>query len=208
MITAEADLDATLLDEPGSTTRRRILATAERSFREIGYQKTTVADIARALRMSPANVYRFFESKKAINEAVVRHVMGEIEAMIADIACERRRPAGERIVAMIRALHADCLARCTDNPRMHEMCEAAMTESWDVCRHHVARIGDVFVRVVEDGNASGEFAVADPDTTGRCVHVALARYCHPLLVGQLPNASAPPVEAMADLLVAGLRARR
>ena len=42
-------------------TRERILVVAERLFRQIGYQKTTVADIAKELRMSPANVYRFFE---------------------------------------------------------------------------------------------------------------------------------------------------
>ena len=44
-----------------SDTRERILVVAERLFRQIGYQKTTVADIAKELRMSPANVYRFFE---------------------------------------------------------------------------------------------------------------------------------------------------
>ncbi len=33
-------------------TRERILAVAERLFRQIGYQKTTVADIAKELRMS------------------------------------------------------------------------------------------------------------------------------------------------------------
>ena len=48
-------------------TRDRILEVAERLFRVIGYQKTTVGDIAKELRMSPANVYRFFESKKAIH---------------------------------------------------------------------------------------------------------------------------------------------
>ena len=42
-------------------TRERILAMAERLFREIGYQKTTVADIAKELRVSPAGVYRFFD---------------------------------------------------------------------------------------------------------------------------------------------------
>ena len=50
--------------------RERVLVTAERLFREIGYQKTTVADIAKVLRMSPANVYRFFDSKKAIHARV------------------------------------------------------------------------------------------------------------------------------------------
>ena len=48
-------------------TRDRILEVAERLFRQIGYQKTTVGDIAKELRMSHANVNRFFESKKAIS---------------------------------------------------------------------------------------------------------------------------------------------
>jgi AcrR family transcriptional regulator len=61
-------------------TRERILVVAERLFRQIGYQKTTVADIAKELRMSPANVYRFFDSKKAIHEGVARGLMGEVEA--------------------------------------------------------------------------------------------------------------------------------
>src|SRR5260370_27278766 len=67
-------------------TRERILVVAERLFREIGYQKTTVADIAKVLRMSPANVYRFFDSKKAINEGVARRLMGGVEDAAQAIA--------------------------------------------------------------------------------------------------------------------------
>ena len=67
-------------------TRERILVVAERLFRQIGYQKTTVADIAKELRMSPANVYRFFDSKKAIHEGVCRALMGEVEAEAQRIA--------------------------------------------------------------------------------------------------------------------------
>ena len=65
-------------------TRERILVVAERLFRQIGYQKTTVADIAKELRMSPANVYRFFNSKKAIHEGVARSLMGEVETRPPD----------------------------------------------------------------------------------------------------------------------------
>ena len=54
-----------VMDHTDTGVREQILVTAERLFREIGYQKTTVADIAKALRMSPANVYRFFDSKDA-----------------------------------------------------------------------------------------------------------------------------------------------
>ncbi|HET7714600.1 MAG TPA: TetR family transcriptional regulator, partial [Bauldia sp.] len=39
-------------------TRARIVETAEGLFRRLGFAKTTVADIAAELGMSPANVYR------------------------------------------------------------------------------------------------------------------------------------------------------
>ena len=52
--------------------RARILEVAEEHFRRIGYHKTSVADIASELGMSPANVYRFFPSRDAINEFDLR----------------------------------------------------------------------------------------------------------------------------------------
>ena len=85
-----------MTDHIETDVRERILVTAERLFREIGYQKTTVADIAKALQMSPANVYRFFDSKKSINAGVARRLMGEVEQASQAIAAKqgkRRRRA-------------------------------------------------------------------------------------------------------------------
>src|SRR6185295_809711 len=85
-------------------TRERILVVAERLFREIGYQKTTVADIAKVLRMSPANVYRFFDSKKAIHEGVARVLMGEVEEAAQAIA-DRPGPAALRLRELMKTVH-------------------------------------------------------------------------------------------------------
>src|SRR6516225_6195429 len=60
-------------------TRTRIVEVADALFRRIGYAKTTVADIAAELDMSPANVYRFFPSKNAIVEAICRRCLTEVE---------------------------------------------------------------------------------------------------------------------------------
>ena len=97
----DADQALVLVEESAPTTRCRILETAERFFREIGYQKTTVADIAKTLRMSPANVYRFFDSKKAINEAVVERLIGEVEALISTIADAPGKGPGERFTGPV-----------------------------------------------------------------------------------------------------------
>ncbi|WP_431269365.1 TetR/AcrR family transcriptional regulator [Dankookia sp. P2] len=66
--------------------RSRIEEVAERLFRSMGYQKTAVADIARELDMSPANIYRFYPSKSAINEAIAQRTLGAMLAEIDSIA--------------------------------------------------------------------------------------------------------------------------
>lgn len=72
--------------------RGRIVVVAEKLFREIGYQKTTVADIAKVLRMSPANVYRFFDSKKSIIAAVAQRLMGKLKRPLERLLKIRSRP--------------------------------------------------------------------------------------------------------------------
>src|SRR5882757_1418746 len=82
---------------PTLDMRSRIVAMAEHLFRVYGYQKTTVADIAKELKMSPANVYRFFQSKKELTEAVAHLLMGEVEAAATAIATNSVEPAASRL---------------------------------------------------------------------------------------------------------------
>jgi len=84
-------------------THPGILAVAERLFAEIGFEKTTVADIARELRMSPANVYRFFSAKAEINEAVGRRLLRAVEAAGEEIV-RQPQPAGEKLRAFLAAV--------------------------------------------------------------------------------------------------------
>lgn len=185
-------------------TRCNILGIAERLFREIGYRKTTVADIAKSLRMSPANIYRFFESKKAINEAVAERIMGEMEAELAAIVA-RAEPAADRLAEFVRALNRLTTGRLMDERRMHEMVECAMTESWEVVRRHIARVDEMLCCLVADGARSGEFQVDDPMVAARCVHSAIVRFCHPALIVQCADEPGPGIEDMIAFLLRGLR---
>ena len=127
----------TLISEHVETdTRERILVVAERLFRQIGYQKTTVADIAKELRMSPANVYRFFDSKKSIHEGVARTLMGEVEVEARRIAA-RPGPAKPRLREMLKTINRMNTERYVGDSKLHEMVEIAMQEDWDVCVAHI-----------------------------------------------------------------------
>ncbi|WP_264050939.1 TetR/AcrR family transcriptional regulator [Methylobacterium flocculans] len=203
-----AALDRDIPEEAAPTTRCRILATAEEAFRLIGYQKTTVADIAKTLRMSPANVYRFFDSKKAIHEAVIRRLMEDTERRVTAAARAPGLNVEQRVANVITAMHDSCVERCEANPRLHEMVEAAVSESWDVCRAHIEQLGLVFERLVREGIEAGEFAACDPAVAAGCLHTAIMRYCHPGFVSQYPDAGVPPIDTMIDFLLGSLRRRR
>src|SRR3984957_6489234 len=146
--------------------RERILVVAERLFREIGHQKTTVADIAKVLRMSPANVYRFFDSKKAIHEGVARSLMGGVEEAAHAIAA-KRGPAATRLRELITTIHRMNCERYIGDSKLHEMVEVAMEESWQVCVAHMQEITQTIGSVIAEGAASGEFWAPAGPAAGR-----------------------------------------
>ncbi|MGO4669163.1 TetR/AcrR family transcriptional regulator [Bosea sp. 2RAB26] len=184
-------------------TRQCIVDTAERFFRDIGYQKTTVADIAKALRMSPANVYRFFDSKKSINEAVAERYMGEMEAAVTAIAREKRS-AAERLRDILITNNRINSLRYLDHHKVHEMVAAAMEESWEVVQAHIGRYDGILRGVVAEGIASGEFRPMDPQVATACVRFAMTPFCHPMLISQCLSLPGPSIEAMVDFILAGL----
>src|SRR6202171_13144 len=140
--------------------RDRILVVAERLFRVIGYQKTTVADIAKELRMSPANVYRFFDSKKAIHEGVARTLMGGVEDATEAIAA-KHASAASRLRELMTTIHRMNCERYVGDSKLHEMVEVAMEESWEVCVAHMQQITMTIGSVIGEGAASGAFEGAD-----------------------------------------------
>lgn len=53
--------------------RRKIIVTAGTIFSRYGFRKTTMDEIARALKMGKSSIYYYYESKEEIFEAVVLH---------------------------------------------------------------------------------------------------------------------------------------
>ena len=185
--------------------RERILVTAERLFREIGYQKTTVADIAKALQMSPANVYRFFDSKKSINAGVARRLMGEVEQASQAIAASQGGATG-RLRELLTTIHRMNSDRYVGDSKMHEMVAVAMEENWDVCKAHMYCLIEEIAAVITSGVASGEFRVPDVGIAAMCICAAMTRFFHPQLIAESAGKPGPTLDQMIDFVIAGLRA--
>ncbi|MGA8172196.1 MAG: TetR family transcriptional regulator [Methylocystis sp.] len=186
--------------------RGKIIATAERLFREFGFQKTTVADIARALGMSPANVYRFFGAKSEINEAVARQLMGEVEEALRKIA-HGPGDAETRLRELVMTNEAMNAARYVADRKLHDMVEVALVQNWPTIAEHIENVDGLIGIVVASGMDSGEFAPGDARLTAGLVHTACVRYCHPRLMVECADRPEPTSAQMLDFCLRALRAR-
>lgn len=199
---AEADAVAR-----GAEQRARIVATAERLFRQIGFQKTTVADIARELGMSPANIYRFFSAKSQINAAVARLLMSEVEAAVDAIA-DGPGSAAERLLWLVETNEAMNRERYVDDRKLHDIVEAAMAEHWPIIGEHIAHVDAAIERVIVSGMETGEFRRSDAHLAARLVHSACIRYCHPRMQVECADPFAPSAAQMVEFCLTALLAGR
>ena len=187
-------------------TRLGIVDAAERLFRTLGYQKTTVADIARELRMSPANVYRFFASKAAINEAICARILGGLDDMAWAIA-RRQEPAEARLRALFIMMQQQTMALFFNEKRMHDMVQAALGEHWGVIEAHIHNFETALRHVIMDGQAEGAFARMDAQAASQLIHHTMLSFTHPGLISEceVPDDLADLAGGMAEFVVRALR---
>lgn len=185
-------------------THLNIVEVAEHLFRQLGFQKTTVADIARELQMSPANVYRFFAAKSEINEAVARRVLAEIETAVKDVA-KARGPASKKLHDVIATIETLNSQRFSSDRKLHDLLETAYNEHWPIVAAHVEVIDNALAQIISDGMAAGEFKQGDSELTAILVRSACVRYCHPRLMVECAQDPEPTLDQMMDFLIGALK---
>jgi AcrR family transcriptional regulator len=190
-----------ILQVRSSCTRQRIVHAAIRLYREIGFKKTTVADIARAASMSPANVYRFFPSRQAIDEAAVADLFEQVSA--AATLAVRGDSALERLTAALRAisqLHED---RLENDSKQHELVAAAVRENWAVAQSYADRVRGLVGAIIAAGQASGELRPGSSIAMTCCLLEAMDGYLNPSRI----NAATvrPTFDEMMDFCAGALR---
>jgi len=81
------------MNKQPTSTRERIVETADRLFYEHGYGHTSFADIAAAVELSRGNFYYHFKTKDEILEAVIELRRQKTQAMLDAWDAEAPQPA-------------------------------------------------------------------------------------------------------------------
>ena len=186
-------------------TRERILATAEDVVRRFGPAKATVVDVARALGVSHAAVYRHVATKAELRDLVVGQW---VEATMPPLRAIANRPgsAPQRLRRLIDALIDVKRRRADDDPELFAAYRTLAADAQSVVAAHVDELVRLAAMVIRSGVREGAFRTVDPVATGRAVLFATSRFHHPVHAAEWGD---PAIDAAYNdvwqLLMNGLR---
>jgi AcrR family transcriptional regulator len=184
----------------------QILDAAEALLREQGIEHMTVLDVARALGLTHAAVYRYFSDKAALQEAVAERWLRRITRPLAVIA-QRPGPAQDRLREWARTLARLKRHKVLDDPKMFAAYSTLAGAADRVATAHVAELRQQLARMLQDGSTQGVFHIRDIQRAAAAVQSATLRFHHPLLL--LPPNELPTqrdLDQVLDLIIAGLKA--
>ncbi len=164
-------------------TRERILVAAEDVLRRFGPAKATVVDVARALGVSHAAVYRHVANKAELRDLVVGRWLEGILAPLRTITA-RPGPAPQRLRRLFDALIAVKRRRAADDPELLAAYRTLAAGAQSVIAAHLDDLVGLAASVIDSGVKEGTFRKVDPVAAGRAVLFATSRFHHPAHVAE------------------------
>lgn len=178
------------------SVREQIVSAANDHFSHYGYEKTTVSDLAKAIGFSKAYIYKFFDSKQAIGEAICSQCLATILAAgLAAVA------GGESATDKYRRLFKSLVLSSTTlffaDRKLYDIAAFSAAEKWKSWSDHNAKVLAILRTIILEGRESGEFERKTPlDETCRSILQVMQPFIDPLMLQH--NLDLPP-EAQAEV---------
>jgi AcrR family transcriptional regulator len=169
-------------------TLDRILTTAEDVIRRFGPDKATVVDVARALGVSHAAVYRHVATKAELRELVVARWMEATMSPLRAIAA-KTGPAPQRLRKLVDTLITTKRRRATDDPELFSAYRALAAGARSVVDAHVNEMVALAASIIKSGIKEGTFRAVDPVATAKAMLRATLSFHHPAHAAEWLNPS-------------------
>jgi AcrR family transcriptional regulator len=162
--------------------RQQIIDAADAHFARFGYGKTTVADLAKAIGFSKAYIYKFFESKQAIGEAICAQCLDKVmTAALASVA-EAKTPT-EKFRRLFNTTTAKSTELLFQEKLLYDLAANSATEKWPSAIGYLERMESTLREIILQGREAGEFERKTPiDETCSAIMLAMQPFMHPLLL--------------------------
>jgi len=148
--------------ERGDLTRRKILAAAQTSFSQRGYDATGVADICQRAGVSKGAFYHHFPSKQALFIALLQEWLQALDAQITTLAAQDTPPplVFHRLATVVAPLFQDAAGQV---PMFLEFWNKAARDPdvWAATIEPYHRYRDMFAEMIQEGIQQEDFRAVD-----------------------------------------------
>ncbi|GAB5489706.1 MAG: TetR family transcriptional regulator [Parasphingorhabdus sp.] len=187
--------------------RTEIMEAADQLIRDKGAISFTMSDLASAAGMSPSNVYRFFENKDALAEAMAGEWFADLLVIMenlvaADIPVEDKlfRFFAERLILK--------RARYDEDPDLFASYMELGDEHFEVIKGYVDLADHYMASILAEAMEAGYFKGLELDAIVSLVNTMMQPFCNPKLMMQMMHlATEERLRIVIDTILEGLHAR-
>jgi AcrR family transcriptional regulator len=187
------------------TVRECIVEAAKKRFSHFGYAKTTMAEVAGDCAMSPGNLYRFFQGKLDIAEAIATEDYTKHLEHLRKLAVSPNKDARQRLRDLLFEELRRTYHKLEKDPRAVEMARVISQERPAFANWMLENERKILVALLDEAEKRGEFTVEDKVFTAEMVQAATMKFRYPQLWSKL---TLPKLErelqGVMDLVVHGL----
>ncbi len=186
--------------------RKLLLETVEFMVKQRGATDISMTDLATQAGMSPSNIYRFFDGKEALLEAVAEEWFADkVEVMEKVTASEMG--ARDKMLAFFGQRFVLMQARFNDDPELFKSYCGLGNQYYEVIRGYVD-LGDHYLAIiVAEGMDEGYFSGLTIDHSVSLVNQMVQPYCNPDMLTMIGHMlSLEKLAAIIDTIFAGMSA--
>ena len=188
-------------------TRIRIMDAADRIIQERGAISFTMSDLAAAVGMSPSNLYRFFESKDALAEAMAGEWFSEL-LVIMEWLVSAEMPVEEKLYQFFAKRVVIKRARYEEDPELFESYMELGDEHFEVIKGYVDLADHYMASILAEAMEKGYFKGLELDTVVSLVNTMVQPFCNPQLMMQMMHlATEERLRIVIDTILNGMHSR-
>ncbi|WP_321324934.1 TetR family transcriptional regulator [uncultured Parasphingorhabdus sp.] len=189
-----------------AATRAKIIAAADKMIEERGAISFTMSDLASAVGMSPSNLYRFFESKDALAEAMAGEWFAELLAIMEELVTADM-PVEEKLYQFFARRVVIKRGRYEEDPELFESYMELGNEHFEVIKGYVDLADHYMASILAEAMDKGYFKGLDLDTVVSLVNTMMQPFCNPQLMMQMMHlATEDRLRIVINTILTGLQA--
>jgi len=162
--------------------RDQIVEAARAHFSRFGYGKTTVADVAKAVGFSKAYIYKFFDSKQAIGQAICAQCLDKIVAA-GEAGIAEGKSAPEKFRRFFNGIIMKSAELAFEEELLYDVAAHAAEERWPSVVAYLERADALVKEIILLGRETGEFERKTPiDETSEAIMLVMQSFMNPLML--------------------------